>query len=689
MWHAELSRWRRRYLPVIFFIAALAALMTVAGDNAWAAAQHRLSLEGPELARSLPVRESDPVRAERLRTIALNPALTRSDSVAAGDELILDLFEDVRFDALIDRVAKTKTGSLIVRARIAGKPFSQALIITTGEHTSVYVDVPEKNHFYQVTYDRDSGGYRLFDIPRENLEYRPPQAKLIPRTASPSADNDRQAPETPQAGLSDRSTAKDEGGGNARIDVMVVYTPAARQWAAGRGGIENVVAAAMANAQLTADNSTVGVDFRLVHSAQVDYTERGSDTDLERLTHPSDGYMDEVHAWRDDHGADLVAILTDATDMGGIAWLVTDPAGSPGYAFSLTSVRQAATSYTLVHEMGHNMGLHHHKAQNFQPGPGMFNYSAGWRWVGNDRQSYCSVMSYSSGSFYPDGVDSRSVPYFSNPQIQHMGAAAGHALDGDNARNVRQIKQVVAAYRTSPDDGSDPTPPAIVIPPGYDAEKPDTWPLLAPRATVVFEAQDPSRAYDWTVSDSNGETVTEQRSGASAFPVAADVLFDAAGAGAYTITLTDRNHPALADATLQVRVPMRFVAKKYQDGETPDRGTYLDDEDPETFTVLGGPEGTVYLFDAFDLQGQPLSAQACGRLAQEISANVNTFIFTRGIPREISFKVRVRLNPDSNTADVQQLVMLGLDELWSNLFTVMPARLPGCGGIRVPVRNDR
>jgi hypothetical protein len=172
-------------------------------------------------------------------------------------------------------------------------------------------------------------------------------------------------------------------------------------------------------------------------------------------------------------------------------------------------------------------------------------------------------------------------------------------------------------------------------------------------------------------------------------PVAADVLFDAAGAGAYAITLTDRNHPALAEATLQVRVPMRFVAKKYQDGETPDRGTYLDDEDPETFTVLGGPEGTVYLFDAFDLQGQPLSAQACGRLAQEISTNANTFIFTRGIPREISFKVRVRLNPDSNTADVQQLVMLGLDELWSNLFTVMPARLPGCGGIRVPVRNDR
>jgi len=689
MWQPKSSHPFSRYLPVLLLIAALAALMPVAGGHAQAAGQHRLSLEAPELARSLPVRESDPVRAERLRTIVLNPALTRSDSVAVGDELILDLFEDVRFDALIDRVTKDKLGSLTVRARIVGKPFSQALIITTGKRTGVYIDVPEMDRFYQITYDRSSEDYRLFDIPRRNLEYRLPLAKPIARTPASDGQSDPRPPATPEVGAPVRTAPQDETDANTRIDVMVVYTPAARQWAAGRGGIDNVIAAAMANAQLTADNSAVGVDFRLVHSAEVDYAEGRSDTDLERLTNPSDGYMDEVHAWRDDHGADMVAILTDATDVGGIAWLVTDQGGSPGYAFSLTSVRQAATSYTLVHEMGHNMGLHHHKAQNFQPGPGMFNYSAGWRWVGNDRQSYCSVMSYSSGSFYPDGVDSRSVPYFSNPQIQHMGAAAGHALDGDNARNVRQIKQVIAAYRTSPDDGSDPTPPVIVLPPGYDAEKPDTWPLLAPRATVVFEAQDPSRTYDWTVSDSNGETVTEQRSGASALPVAADVLFDAAGAGAYTITLTDRNHPALAEATLQVRVPMRFVAKKYQDGETPDRGTYLDDEDPETFTVLGGPEGTVYLFDAFDLQGQPLSAQACGRLAQEISTSANTFIFTRGIPREISFKVRVRLNPDSNTADVQQLVMLGLDELWSNLFTVMPARLPGCGGIRVPVRNDR
>jgi len=688
MWQAKSSHPFSRCLPVFLFIAALAALMPVAGGHAQAAVQHRLSLEAPELARSLPVRESDPVRAERLRTIVLNPALTRSDSVAVGDELILDLFEDVRFDALIDRVTKDKMGSLTIRARLVGKPFSQALIITTGERTSVYIDVPERDRFYQITCDRGSGDYRLYDIRRENLEYRLPLAKPIPQPPASDEESDRQPPETPQAGISDRSPAKNERDGNTRIDVMVVYTPAARQWAAGRGGIDNVIAAAMANVQLTADNSAVNVDFRLVHSAQVDYSESRSDTDLERLTYPSDGYMDEVHAWRDDHGVDMVAILTDATDVGGIAWLVTDRSGSPGYAFSLTSVRQAATSYTLVHEMGHNMGLHHHKAQNFQPGPGMFNHSAGWRWVGSDRQSYCSVMSYAGGSFYPDGVDSRSVPYYSNPQIRHMGAAAGHALDGDNARNVREIKQVVAAYRTASDDGSDPTPPAIVIPSGYDAEKPDTWPLLVPRGTVVFEAQDRSRSYDWTVGDSNGSTVTEQRSGASTFAVAADVLFDAAGAGAYTITLTDRNHPGLEGATLQVRVPMRFVAKKYEYGETPDRGTYLDDEDPETFTVLGGPEGTVYHFEAFDLQDRPLSVDTCGRLAQlGFSPNMNAFIFTKGIPREVSFKVRVRLNPAANTADVQQLVGLGLDELWSGIFTVMPADLPGCGGFRPPVRK--
>ena len=83
--------------------------------------------------------------------------------------------------------------------------------------------------------------------------------------------------------------------------------------------INNVIAQAMAKAQLALDNSNTLINMRLVHSAQVAYTESGSySTDLDRLTSTSDGYMDEVHTWRDQYGADLVAIFTHENVTGGV-----------------------------------------------------------------------------------------------------------------------------------------------------------------------------------------------------------------------------------------------------------------------------------------------------------------------------------------------------------------------------------
>jgi hypothetical protein len=42
------------------------------------------------------------------------------------------------------------------------------------------------------------------------------------------------------------------------------------------------------------------------------------------------------------------------------------------------------------------------------------------------------------------------VAHFSNPDISHLDAATGHATEGDNARTLREIKHVVAAYREEP-----------------------------------------------------------------------------------------------------------------------------------------------------------------------------------------------------------------------------------------------
>jgi len=160
-----------------------------------------------------------------------------------------------------------------------------------------------------------------------------------------------------------------------------------------------------------------------------------------------DDHMGEVHEWRDDHGADLVALLAHISDVGGAAWLLDTTTGEPEWGFSLTRIQQSITSYTFVHELGHNMGAHHHKEQLEHEGPGLFDYSAGWRWVNQWDGRYCSVMTYQSGDFFDDGENHIRVAHFSNPEIIYLSEPTGHPEDGDNARTIRETKHVIAAYR--------------------------------------------------------------------------------------------------------------------------------------------------------------------------------------------------------------------------------------------------
>jgi hypothetical protein len=245
----------------------------------------------------------------------------------------------------------------------------------------------------------------------------------------------------------------------AVIDVMVVYTPRAKSWADLNGGIDNIINQSMAVAQNSADNSDVGIEFRLVFSSEVDYEESESPgTDLRRLTTSPEfnglgtqyaGYMDEVHDWRDEFKADLVAIFvfTDAT--GGLGWLNTSTNGDDRFGFSLSRVQQAAGT-THAHEMGHNMGNAHSRlqSQNAAGGTGgLFPYSTGWRWVGQDNQEYASVMTYNEGA--------TGVEYFSNPNITFQGVPTGSytssGAPADNARSMREIKHAIANYRVASD----------------------------------------------------------------------------------------------------------------------------------------------------------------------------------------------------------------------------------------------
>ena len=142
-------------------------------------------------------------------------------------------------------------------------------------------------------------------------------------------------------------------------------------------------------------NSHVSQRLRLAYADEVlGYIESGDmGTDLSRFRSRTDGYMDEVHAWRDQYGADCVSLIVATGQYCGIAYLMS--AVTPSFevsAFSIVKRTCATGYYTFGHELGHNMGCHHDR-QNASSGA--YSYSYGYR---TSDGVYRTIMSYAPPS---------------------------------------------------------------------------------------------------------------------------------------------------------------------------------------------------------------------------------------------------------------------------------------------------
>jgi hypothetical protein len=377
--------------------------------------------------------------------IRRRPVLVNLDSMGrrdgsgkqAGRALKLNLFADAVFTAIPDQVISKSPGKLLWHGSVLGVANSTVTIAVHGAAAS-------------GTFWIDEQLYKLASIPdgRQVInEVNPaeplPEMQPIPVDAPPKESGRSEGDEYYSAEADDGSI----------IDVLVVYTPAARNAVGGDSQMFTLIDLAVAETNQAYINSQVRTQLHLVHAAEVNYAESGDfTTDLTRLTSKTDGFMDQVHTLRDNYGADVVSLLINDNQYCGIAWLMRSlSSGFEAYAFSVVYRKCATGYYSFGHEIGHNQGSHHDRKN--ANSPGLFEFSYGYQ---APDKAFRTIMAYNCSS------DCTRVPYFSNPSVSYGGQPTGIGFDidpsnsADNARSINDSRFVVANWRVSSPPLPDP-----------------------------------------------------------------------------------------------------------------------------------------------------------------------------------------------------------------------------------------
>ena len=347
------------------------------------------------------------------------------------------------------------------------------------------------------------------------------------------------------------STAMDT---NAFVDLMVLYTPAARAAIGGPAQMNGDLIGAVNNANLALANANVTHRFRLVHYGEIPYSETGDlGTSLDHLTYAGDGQLETVAALRDQFRADVVTLITNESNACGIGWLMSQNgvnASFAPYAYNVVYWDCANANLTLAHEIGHNMGLQHDRANAGGSSPS-FPYAFGYAVPGVARD----VMAYACPATGP-ACGRRAI--FSTPlaNFPGTGTLAGTATeDGALALNgtsgvVANFRQSVCTYSVSPTAATfGPAGGAGTV--SVVTQAGCAWSAVSNQPSVVAVTSGWSGSASGTVGYTVSVNVGSQRSGALAIAGQLVTITQAAAARPpVTPTRTDFDGDLRADVAV-------------------------------------------------------------------------------------------------------------------------------------------
>lgn len=382
--------------------------------------------------------------------VAVDAALLAGE--VGAEALEIDLFEEIVLEATRERTIRNASGSLTWVGRVADDPMGSVFLVARDG----------------IVHGVVRTGGRLFELRRVDATYQVLQE--IDET-SPLLQEQEPLAVVPDPGADLAVEPAPLGDDGSEIDVLVVYTAGAMASAGGTPqDIESRIELGIAETNTSYLNSGITTSMRLVGIEPVTYTESGSmSLDRDRLRIDGDGFLDEVHPWRDAYGADIVHMIISNPGCG-IAYIMTvvDPSFEE-FAFCVTMEACISPNHTFPHEMGHLQSARH----DYDADPTMnspFSYNHGY----NDDVTFVwrTIMSYNNCG----GSPCTRQLYWSNPDVDHpvtgtpMGIPEGQPFAADNRKTLNNTALTVANFRSS----------AVIFSDGFESGDLSAWSSATP-----------------------------------------------------------------------------------------------------------------------------------------------------------------------------------------------------------------
>merc|ERR1719145_202403 len=296
---------------------------------------------------------------------------------------------------------------------------------------------------------------------------------------------------------------------DTEIDVMVVWTAKAEckrankpesctRNASTESGMRGLIDLAVEETNVAYANSGIPARLRLVHAAILPgYVEPGFGDSLSQMRSQTDGQLDYIHTWREQYGADVVAMLIDDPQYCGLGYL----GPRKDLMFSVTAWNCATGLYTFGHEIGHNFGCNHDKGTT-NTCSNQAVYAYGYR---DPQARFRSVMAYGCRTGQCDnnaGGYCTRAQMFSTPDIQYNGLPIG-AADVDNARRINEKRVEVAGY----------LPTRVGTPSATPTSQPT--PCNGKSVSVNIKTDNYPAETSWTIQDNCGAGMVGSGSGYS------------------------------------------------------------------------------------------------------------------------------------------------------------------------------